>query len=96
MPRITSKWPKSLDILETNTLHNSIVTYQTFHTLRIANNLRQDFPEYYNVGHDDATPQVDVPLIFMSGPKETLSFLFGGIGDARHLYATLTSIAEAE
>lgn len=72
------------------------MAYQPFYTLGIANNLRQDFPEYYNVGHDDATPQVDVPLIFMSGPKETLSFLFGGIGDARHLYATLTSIAEAE
>ncbi|OCL14552.1 hypothetical protein AOQ84DRAFT_308742 [Glonium stellatum] len=58
--------------------------------------MMQDFPEYYNVGHDNAIPQVDVPLIYMSGPKETLSFLFGGIGDARHLYATLTSIAEAE
>ncbi|KAF2494790.1 hypothetical protein BU16DRAFT_540038 [Lophium mytilinum] len=49
-------------------------------------------PEYYNVGHDDCSPLLD-PAIMMDPPfKETLTAMFGGIGDARHLYTTIAAV----
>lgn len=53
---------------------------------------RPETSEYYNLGHDDAQSQFE-PSIF---PKKNArySFFFGGIGDARHFYATLIAIIQ--
>jgi hypothetical protein len=45
--------------------------------------------EYYNVGHDKANSMLDPLLGNHSSENQTLSFFFGGIGDARHLLQTL-------
>jgi len=50
--------------------------------------------EYYVVGHDEACSQIDASMLDQSdGP---ISILFGGIGDARNLYATLLKIDRLE
>jgi hypothetical protein len=52
--------------------------------------------EYYNVGHDKANTMLDPFLTYNSTATETLSFLFAGIGDARHLLQTFQAIAVVE
>ncbi|KAJ3954397.1 hypothetical protein N0V92_009090 [Colletotrichum tropicale] len=54
----------------------------------------QDIPEYYAVGHDFAEPllQLDEPLWELLGPKDTLSFLLCGSGDARHLFISIATL----
>lgn len=51
--------------------------------------------EYYAIGHDKAEAQIDRQMI-PKAPSEPLSFLFAGIGDARHMYDTLISIRAFE
>lgn len=51
-------------------------------------------PELFSFGHDVATSQFSKALA--SASSESCSFLFGGIGDARHFYATLIHIADFE
>lgn len=53
---------------------------------------RPEASEYYNLGHDSAQSQFDASK-FPAGDRCTYSFFFGGIGDARNLYATLIAIA---
>ena len=53
-----------------------------------------DIREYYNLGHDTALSQFE-PSRFPEN-ESTYAFFFGGIGDARHLYATLIGIADHE
>lgn len=51
--------------------------------------------EFYPFGHDDAWSQVDE--LMMSRPwKSPVAIFFGGIGDARNLYATIIDIARME
>ena len=50
--------------------------------------------ELFSFGHDVATSQFSKALA--SASSESCSFLFGGIGDARHLYATLIHIGDFE
>ena len=50
--------------------------------------------EYYTIGHDKAEAQVSREM--MAESSEPLSFFFGGIGDARHLFATLITLRELE
>ncbi|KAI8243305.1 Hsp70-Hsp90 organizing protein 1 [Colletotrichum sp. SAR 10_96] len=54
----------------------------------------QDIPECYAVGHDFAEPllQLDEPLWELLGPKDTLSFLLCGSGDARHLFVSIATL----
>ncbi|KAI8307905.1 putative tetratricopeptide [Colletotrichum sp. SAR11_59] len=54
----------------------------------------QDIPEYYAVGHDFAEPllQLDEPLWELLGPKDMLSFLLCGSGDARHLFVSIATL----
>lgn len=47
--------------------------------------------EYYPIGHDTPESLFDAKLC--SSPRSTVSFLFGGIGDARNLFQTLVHIA---
>ena len=50
--------------------------------------------EYYTIGHDDAEAQVNRRMMTeSSGP---LSIFFGGIGDARHLFATIITLRALE
>ena len=51
--------------------------------------------EYYVIGHDRAEAQIERPMI-PKDPSEPLSFLFAGIGDARHMYRTWISIRAFE
>ena len=51
--------------------------------------------EYYPFGHDDAWPQVDETMMSRHW-KSPISIFFGGIGDARNLYATMIEIARLE
>ncbi|KAI3391944.1 hypothetical protein diail_6590 [Diaporthe ilicicola] len=51
---------------------------------------RQDEPEYYPIGNDAAKPLFDARMATNSDRNSSLSFLFCGIGDARHLWLTLT------
>ena len=51
--------------------------------------------EYYPFGHDDAWPQVDEAMMNRHW-KSPISIFFGGIGDARNLYATMIEIARLE
>ncbi|KAL1882911.1 hypothetical protein Daus18300_000549 [Diaporthe australafricana] len=53
---------------------------------------RQDEPEYYLIGHDEAESLFDSSLQEQCKPGSSLSFLFCGIGDARHLLPTLNQI----
>ena len=50
--------------------------------------------EYYTIGHDNAEAQVNHKM--MTESSEPLSFFFGGIGDARHLFATLITLRALE
>ena len=50
--------------------------------------------EYYTIGHDDAEAQVNRKM--MTESSEPLSFFFGGIGDARHLFATIITLKALE
>lgn len=43
-------------------------------------------PEYYPVGHDSAEPDAEKRMLAL---KQSLSWLFAGIGDARNLFSTL-------
>ncbi|KAK2613339.1 hypothetical protein N8I77_000257 [Diaporthe amygdali] len=52
----------------------------------------QDEPEYYTIGHDEAESQFDSGLAAKANGNSFLSFLFCGIGDARHLLSTLPQI----
>ncbi|KAL8658086.1 MAG: hypothetical protein Q9226_001290 [Calogaya cf. arnoldii] len=52
-------------------------------------------PEYYAVGHDQACAQVNEAMM-QRAIEEPISLFFGGIGDARNLYATLIEIARLE
>ncbi|KAI4220875.1 MAG: hypothetical protein LQ349_007983 [Xanthoria aureola] len=54
-----------------------------------------DNPEYYPVGHDKACSQVDKHML-RKAVKKPVSLFFGGIGDARNLYATLIETARLE
>ena len=47
---------------------------------------RETEPEYYPVGHDYPSPELDEPMLDL---KQDLSWLFAGIGDARNFFATL-------
>lgn len=51
--------------------------------------------EFYPFGHDDAWPQVDEAMMRRHW-KSPISIFFGGIGDARNLYATMIEIARLE
>lgn len=50
--------------------------------------------EYYTVGHDKACSQVDASML--DKKNSPVSLFFGGIGDARNLYATLIDIVRLE
>ena len=50
--------------------------------------------EYFTIGHDDAEAQVNRKM--MTESNEPLSFFFGGIGDARHLFATIIMLRDIE
>jgi len=50
--------------------------------------------EYYVVGHDEACSQIDASMLDQS--DQSISILFGGIGDARNLYATLLKVDQLE
>ena len=50
--------------------------------------------EYYTIGHDEAEAQVNREM--MAESSEPLSFFFGGIGDARHLFATIITLRALE
>lgn len=50
--------------------------------------------EYYVVGHDDACSQIDESMFKQS--NTTLAVFFGGIGDARNLFATMLGIDRLE
>ena len=50
--------------------------------------------EYYVVGHDHAFPQIDERIFEQS--NDPLAVFFGGIGDARNLYATMLGIDRLE
>ena len=50
--------------------------------------------DYYIVGHDEACPEIDASR--MDKHNTSLSFFFGGIGDARNLYATLLKVDQLE
>lgn len=54
-----------------------------------------DNPEYYPVEHDKACSQVDKHML-RKAVKKPVSLFFGGIGDARNLYATLIETARLE
>ena len=60
----------------------------------MADPCRRSTPELFSFGHDTATSQFSKALA--SASSESCSFLFGGIGDARHFYATLIHIADLE
>lgn len=51
----------------------------------------QDYSEYYVVGHDNACAQVNEAMM-QKALKKPLAFFFGGVGDARNLYATMIEI----
>lgn len=50
--------------------------------------------EYYVVGHDDACSQIDESMFEQSNTP--LAIFFGGVGDARNLYATILGIDKLE
>lgn len=50
--------------------------------------------EYYVVGHDEACSQIDASMLDQS--DRSVSILFGGIGDARNMYATLLKVDQLE
>lgn len=50
--------------------------------------------EYYTIGQDSAEAQVNHKM--MAESSEPMSFFFGGIGDARHLFATIISLRALE
>jgi len=58
---------------------------------------RHNAAEYYAVGHDDAESLLDKELLeslhATKPPKETLSFMFCGSGDARHFLYTMYALA---
>ncbi len=54
-----------------------------------------DNPEYYPIGHDKACSQIDEQML-RKAVKKPISLFFGGIGDARNLYATLIETARLE
>jgi tetratricopeptide (TPR) repeat protein len=49
-------------------------------------------PDCFNVGNDDAMPLFDHLLISNTSASETITYFFGGIGDARHLFQTIRMI----
>jgi hypothetical protein len=51
-------------------------------------------PEYYVVGRD--TPESLCDSALSASPRQRLSFLFGGIGDARNLFQTIIEVAAHE
>lgn len=50
--------------------------------------------EFYTVGHDIPESLTERGLVLRG--KTSHAFFFGGIGDARHLFATMTAILETE
>lgn len=50
--------------------------------------------EYYVVGHDDARSQIDERMFEQTNTP--IAIFFGGIGDARNLYATMLGIDKLE
>ncbi|KAF9878329.1 putative tetratricopeptide [Colletotrichum karsti] len=56
----------------------------------------QDAPEYYAMGHDLAEPLFDASLMSAVGPKDDISFLLCGSGDARHLFASIAHLGLTE
>ncbi|KAI9645883.1 hypothetical protein NHQ30_005319 [Ciborinia camelliae] len=52
--------------------------------------------EYYTIGHDEPTSLFDLTIDKHEPMGSSVSFLFGGIGDARHLIRTIIGIAELE
>ncbi len=57
----------------------------------MADSLRQDEPEYFSVGHDDAQTLIGPKTI--SASEKDIACLFCGIGDARNLFATLAWVS---
>ena len=57
---------------------------------------RKNDLENFPFGHDQAQPLYDHELAEAVANDATVSLLFGGIGDARNLFATITEIAESE
>lgn len=55
----------------------------------IANCSRQDEPEYFAFGHDEAEPLFTIPDAKTGNPNQELSYLFCGSGDARHVFSTM-------
>lgn len=53
---------------------------------------RQDEPEYFPFGNDNAESVFDSGMFETAKSGSSLSFLFGGIGDGRNLLATLFSM----
>ncbi|OIW25576.1 hypothetical protein CONLIGDRAFT_621388 [Coniochaeta ligniaria NRRL 30616] len=53
----------------------------------------QDAPAYQPMGHDLAQSLFDDALLKSSSPQDTVSLMFGGSGDARHLFTTIISLA---
>lgn len=52
--------------------------------------------EYFTIGHDQPTSLFDLTINKNDPIGSSVSFLFGGIGDARHLLRTIIGIAELE
>ncbi|KAI1099740.1 hypothetical protein F4804DRAFT_73173 [Jackrogersella minutella] len=50
----------------------------------------QDEPDYFGVGDDDAESLYTTEIEKLAGKDPVLSFMFCGIGDARHLFQTLS------
>ncbi|THZ64282.1 hypothetical protein D6C86_02622 [Aureobasidium pullulans] len=71
-----------------DSLHKSamIVSLLYRKSFSIVDPTRETEPEYYPVGHDYPSPELDEPMLDL---KQDLSWLFAGIGDARNFFATL-------
>ncbi|KAB5529051.1 tetratricopeptide [Coniochaeta sp. 2T2.1] len=52
----------------------------------------QDVAEYYPIGHDQAESLLDRDWKQLYSPQDSISFMFCGSGDARHLFATLLNL----
>ncbi|KAK4185855.1 tetratricopeptide [Podospora australis] len=49
--------------------------------------------EYYAIGHDTAESLADKELLGSSSPQDSLSLMFYGSGDARHVFSTFLRLA---
>ncbi|KAI1499416.1 hypothetical protein F5X99DRAFT_389871 [Biscogniauxia marginata] len=74
------------------TLDSTLLLDKLFYLPRLRPSI-QDEPEHYGPGHDDAESQYTTVLKKSSRRDPVLSFMFCGIGDARHLFHTIRSCA---